>query len=49
MWLPLVDALRTRFLAPAPDMVETLDRFQFSASLRPQLATVPSTYAHART
>jgi len=30
-WLPLVDALRTLLLAPAPDMIETLDVFDFCA------------------
>jgi len=31
--LPLVDSLRTRLHAPAPEIVETLDRFDFSAGL----------------
>ena len=41
LWLPLVDALRTRLHARAPDMVETLDRFRFSEGLeaRPANAT----------
>ena len=29
IWLPLVDALRTRLLVPVPDMVEIFDRFDF--------------------
>jgi hypothetical protein len=28
-WLPLVDALRTQLLVPAPDLVETFERFNF--------------------
>ena len=32
-WLPLVDALRTRLLAPAPDLVEAPERLRSSASL----------------
>jgi len=39
-WLPLVDALRTRLLVPAPDMVETLDLLRSSASLRAGSARV---------
>jgi hypothetical protein len=35
-WLPLVDALRTRLLAPAPDMAETLDRLRFFCDLSGQ-------------
>jgi hypothetical protein len=38
--VPLVDALRTRLLAPAPEMVETLDRCRFSAHLLARLPTV---------
>src|SRR5712692_9091454 len=42
-WLPLVDALRTRLVAPAPGLIETLDRFRSSASVRPELAAVSLT------
>ncbi len=39
-WLPLVDALRTRLLGSAPDVVETMDRFRFSAELVAGAGTV---------
>ncbi len=40
IWLPLVDALRTLLLVPAPEVVETLERFRFSTSLRAGPATI---------
>jgi len=38
--VPLVDALRTLLLVPAPEVVETLERFRFSTSLRAGPATI---------